>query len=417
MLTHLEEEDVEALIETTFIIIREYWSTFDEETREKTRTLLSYLLKEQEQALLNTIHALPSLADITELSDVWKKVAARRGAPLDTRDAFVVFIQRLLHENSGVVERALVELSEYLRLHQDYLQTSAMSEQPDSVVTELSRVLLDCTSKYSGINARISRLCAECIGFIGCLDSNKLETVRDQQDFVVLHNYNDAAETTDFVLFLLEEVLVKSFVSTSDVPLQGFLAYVMQELLERCDFTKVVGAHDNNDAAQDLERKWLRMPEGVREVLTPFLSSRFLLAPMPPTTTEYPIYRAGRSYPNWLRQFTLDLLHRGQNVFADIIFEPLCRAIRVKDLSIAAFLLPYLVIHVTLGSLAKPSDKDAVWNELHNILQQDVPENASYSEREDKKLFSEVRSEESKTDVASCWLTNAGCIPCDRPLF
>lgn len=138
---------------------------------------------------------------------------------------------------------------------------------------------------------------------------------------------------------------------------------------------------------------------------------------MPPTTTEYPIYRAGRSYPNWLRQFTLDLLHRGQNVFADIIFEPLCRAIRVKDLSIAAFLLPYLVIHVTLGSLAKPSDKDAVWNELHNILQQDVPENASYSEREDKKLFSEVRSEESKTDVASCWLTNAGCIPCDRPLF
>lgn len=393
MLTHLEEEDVEALIETTFIIIREYWSSFDEESREKTRTLLSYLLKDQERALLNTIHMLPSLADIPELSDLWKKVATRRGAPLDTRESFAVFAKRLLHENSGVVERGLVELSDYLRLHQDYLQTSAISEQPDPVVTKLSRVLLDCTSKYGAINARISRLCAECVGFIGCLDSNRLETVRDQADFVVLHNFNEAEETTDFVLFLLDVVLVKSFESTSDVLLQGFLAYVMQELLERCDFTKVVGVQDQNEVARALENKWLRMPEGVREVLTPFLSSRFLLAPMPPTITEYPIYRAGRSYPNWLRQFALDLLHRGQNVFADIIFEPLCRAIRVKDLSIAAFLLPYLVIHVTLGSVSKQSDKDAVWNELLTILQQNVSDNASYSEREDKKLFSEVSSQ------------------------
>lgn len=392
MLTHLEVEDVEALLETTCIIIGQYWSSFDQETREKGKSLLMYLLKHHVTVLESARDKLPSLDHISELPEAWQKAIAKR-LPLDTRQAFVIFIKRVLHENSGVVESGLVELSGYLRLHQDFLQTSALSEQPDSVVTDLSRALLDCASKYNGTNIVVSRLCAECIGSMGCLDSNRLETVRDQQDFVVLHNFAQADETTDFVAFLLEEVLVKSFVSTSDVALQGFLAYVMQELLERCDFKAAVAIEGGTAEAERIYKKWLDIPESAREVLAPFLTSRYKLAPMPRTNTEYPILRAGRSYPNWLRQFTLDLLHKGQNLFADIIFEPLCRAIRVKDLSIAVFLLPYLVVHITLGDKSTPEDKDAVWNELLLILQQDVPENASYSEREDKKMFCEVRSD------------------------
>lgn len=390
MLTHLEAEDVEALLETTFIIIGQYWSSFDQDTREKVKSLLDYLLEHHEAVLKDTVDKLPSLDHISDLSELWKRLVVKR-LPLDTRGAFVIFIERILHENSGVVERGLVELSDYLRVHQDYLQTSAISEQPDSVLTRLSRALLDCASKYNGINTDVSRLCAECIGSMGCLDSNRLETVRDQQDFVVLHNFAQADETTDFVVFLLEEVLVKSFVSTSDVALQGFLAYVMQELLERCDIQAAVAIQGGRPEAERIYRKWLDIPESAREVLAPFLTSRYKLAPMPHTNTEYPILRAGRSYPNWLRQFTLDLLHRGQNMFADIIFEPLCRAIRVKDLSIAVFLLPYLVVHVTLGDQSTLEAKDAVWNELLLLFKQGVPENASYSEKEDKKMFCEVR--------------------------
>lgn len=389
MLIHLEAEDVEALIETTFIIIGQYWSSFEQETRDKCKGLLNYLLKNHGDVLHRTLNKLPSLTHISELSELWKQIVGNRSPP-DTREAFFIFMERILHENSGVVERGLVELSDYLRLHQDYLQTSALSEQPDSVVTELSRALLDCASKYNGINSGVSRLCAECIGFMGCLDSNRLETVRNHQDFIVLHNFAQAEETTDFVAFLLEEVLVKSFLSTSDVALQGFLAYVMQELLERCDFKAAVSDQGASSEAERIYRKWLDISESAREVLAPFLTSRYKLAPMPHTNTEYPIFRAGRSYPNWLRQFTLDLLHRGQNLFADIIFEPLCRAIRVKDLSIAVFLLPYLVVHVTLGDKSTVQEKDAVWNELRLLLQQDVPENASNSEREDKKMFCEV---------------------------
>lgn len=387
MVTHVGEEDVEELIETTFFIIGQYWSCFAEESREKSKALLRLLLSNHETVLNNTIGKLPSLGHISELSDLWKTLDSRR-SPLDTRAAFALFIERIRHENAGVVEKGLLELSEYLRQNQGYLQASAISEQPDSVVESLARTLLDCTSKYNGINPDIPRLCAECVGLMGCLDSNRLETVREQREFIALSNFTDADETTDFAAFVLEEVLVKSFVSTTDSSLQGFLSYVMQELLERCDYKAAVGVQGAE--GERIYRKWLGMPESVRDVLFPFLTSRYKLAPMPSMKTEYPIFRAGRSYANWLRQFTLDLLHKGQNPFAKILFDPLCRAIRVKDLSVAIFMLPYLVVHITLGDKSTNQEKNAVWNELLSILKQDVPETASYLEREDKKLFCEV---------------------------
>lgn len=387
MLTHLEEEDVEALIETTFFIIGHYWASFDETTRKKSETLLTFLLGKHSTALKNTANKLPSLRHIAELGEFNKTLDDCR-KPLDNRAAFALFSERLCHENSGVVQLALSELSIYLRQNQGYLQASAISEQPDSVVTSLSRSLLDCSSKYSGVQSDVARLCAECIGLVGCLDSNRLETVREQRHFVVLHNFDDAGETTDFALFILHEVLVKSFLSTADTSLQGYLSYAMQELLERCDFKTAVAMQGRE--GQEIYRKWLSLPESVREVLTPFMSSCYRLAAMPQTKTEYPIFRTGKSYANWIRQLTLDLLRKGQNPFAQIIFEPLCRAIRVKDLSVAVFLLPYLVVHITIGQESTPAERNAVWNELLSILQYEPPENASHMEREDRKLFCEA---------------------------
>lgn len=408
MLISLEEEDVEALIETTFFIIGQYWSFFDEDTQEKSKTLLQYLTSNHGEVLDNTVDKLPSLSHISELASFRKTLDTRRRV-LDKRVAFALFIERIRHENSGVVEMGLFELAQYLNKNQGYLQASAVSEQPDSVVPDLVRALLDCAAKYNGINSDVARLCAQCIGLVGCLDSNRLETVREQREFIVLSNFSDAEETTDFVAFILEEVLVKSFVSTTDSDLQGFLSYVMQELLEKCDYKAAVALQGNG--CERIYGKWLSMPESVRDVLIPFLTSKYKLAPMPQAKTEYPFFRAGRSYANWLRQFTLDLLHKGQNLFAELIFDPLCRAIRVKDLSVAIFLLPYVVVHATLGQKCKQHEKDAIWNELLIILKKEVPADASYVEREDRKLFCEVST---PNNARYSSLTSSGRLPSHR---
>ncbi|KAK4125293.1 phosphatidyl inositol 3-kinase-like protein [Parathielavia appendiculata] len=385
MLTHMEDADLEAQIETTFFIIGYYWKTFDSGTKKRAHDLITAMLKDYEALLKKYSNRLPSLQHIEELTDICKALEALR-PPLDNREAFAVFAQRLSHENPGVIEQALVELVAFLDKNQKDLQASAVSEQPDSVVTTLARSLLDCSAKYNGWHADITRLCAQAMGLIGCLDSNRIETTREEKQFVVVHNFTDARETTDFVAFMLENVLVKAFLSTTDTKFQGFLSYAMQELLERTDF-KFACAHAGEEASEPIYRKWLAISDSAREVLTPFLSSRFAIAPMPHQTTEYPIFKPGRSYAAWLRAFVLDLLRSPQNPFSMTVFEPLCRLIKVKDLAVTEFLLPYVVLHVVVGQEESDEFRNKVSAELAAILKHQPAETASYVEKEEKKLF------------------------------
>lgn len=357
------------------------------------KTLISTLLTQFHLTLVENISKLPSLAHISELADVEAQLKDLRPS-LDSRRVFAIFAERITHENSGVVLQALAELEAYLKQSGGFLQTSAIGQQPDPVVPTLLRALLDCAAKYSSMQLDIARLCTQCIGLVGCLDSNRVEAPREQKSMVILSNFENADETTDFVLFILEQILVKAFLSTTDTQLQGFLSFAMQELLDRVDIKaacamKETGMRDGGT----IYRKWLALPESVRMILTPFLTSKYLLTPMNVAPVEYPIFRSGKPYGNWMRSFSMDLLRKGQNGHADLIFEPLCRTIRVKDLAVAEFLLPYLVLHVIIGHRSTRKERDSVIGELVGILQHQPAEDAPYKEREDIKLFCEVRGD------------------------
>lgn len=389
MLTHMGDADTRAQLETTFFIIGHYWAESDEKTQQKAKGLIETLLEKKTPILMEFADKLPSLKTIPELANVVKRLESLRSG-LDKRESFLVFAERLGHENPGVVERGLIELLDYVSENQDFLQASTISEQPDSVVTTLMRSLLDCSSKYNGWQPTIARLCAEAIGLIGCLDSNRVETTREERQVVVVHNFVDATETTEFVAFMLENVLVKSFLSTVDTKFLGFLSYAMQELLDRTDFRDAVYNSEHNESKTPY-KKWVSMSESTRNVLTPFLNSRFGVVPMPHVPAKYPIFTPGRVYASWLRVFVLDLLRNGQNVFAQLVFEPLCRLIKVKELAVAEFLLPYVALHVVVGHEESSQFRDKVASELGAILQYQPPETASYVEREQTKLFYEVR--------------------------
>ncbi|KAH0495668.1 hypothetical protein TgHK011_009203 [Trichoderma gracile] len=387
MLKYFDEEDVEALLEATFFIVKRYWSELKPTATTVIREMLGNLLEKHEHAVQKHITKLPSLSHIEALSNIEAKLEAFR-PPLALEDKLEVFSQRIGHDYSGVVHQALVDLAPYLRSNQSALYTSAISQRPDSVIATLLRSLLDCACKYNGVHIDITRLCVECVGLIGCLDSNRIEAVREQRSIVVLENFEVMEEATDFVLFLLQEVLVPSFLSTTDMRLQGFLSYAMQELLERCDIKSACNNHAAGmTGGSDIYRKWMGLPESVREVVAPFLNSRYMVAPMNPQVVEYPIFHPGRLYGNWLRAFVVELLRKGQHPHAEMIFEPLARIIRVKDLSTAEFLFPYLVLHVLLGPRSSQAEKDQILGELMLILRHQLSSDASYQEKEDMKRF------------------------------
>lgn len=396
MLTHLEEEDVEALLETTFFIVSRYWSVLNAATAAIGKQMLMSLLDKHGAMVEMHISKLPSLSSCEGLEDVEKSLNAMRPA-LAMEEALDMFAQRIGHDNSGVVHQALTELAPYLRGNQSGLYTSAANQRPDSAITTTLRSLLDCASKYNGVQMDITRLCVQCIGLIGCLDSNQIETIREQRSIVVLDNFEAAEEMTDFGLFLLEEILVPSFLSATDTKLQGFLSYAMQELLDKCDVKAACAMKETGMVGgNDIYRKWIAIPDNAREVMTPFLSSRYMVAPMPPVTVEYPIFHPGRLYSNWLRSFVIDMLRKGQHSRAGLIFEPIKRVIRVKDLSTAEFLLPYLVLHVLLGSKSSDEEKEQIVNELLGVLKHQPADDASYVEREEMQRFCHVSTASSQ---------------------
>ncbi|KAF7872002.1 uncharacterized protein EAF02_009107 [Botrytis sinoallii] len=364
MLRYLGDDDVQWMLESTFVTIIQYWESFDDSTKKAAEEILQYLLKERARLIRNRIVELPSLSSLPQLRDVEHKLNTMR-RPTDVSNAFQIFSRRIQHETAGVVAQALSELKVLLQKQQSYLQASALS--------------------------------GECIGLIGCLDPNRVEAVRDQREMVVVMNFHDPEETTDFLLFLLEEVIIKAFLSATDTTLQGFLSFVMQELLSKGGFADVCaptlrGAH--KDPNNPLCKKWESLPESVQATLTPFLSSMFSILKMEVPTTTYPIFRPDSSQPNrinkynnWLKTFVLDLLQKPKNPNAELIFPPLCRAIRIKDLSVASFLLPYLILHIVIEGDDK--ERGNIGAELLGILEYQ-PTSTSHVKQEELRLCSEA---------------------------
>ncbi|POS87854.1 hypothetical protein EPUL_000219 [Erysiphe pulchra] len=400
MLTNLDDEDVEAMLESTFSTIIQHWKYFDETTQSSIEDVLQYLIRERAQNILNMIENLPSLLSCPRLHEIESQLDKMRN-PTDIGNSFRIFSRRISHENPYVVTQALIELKSYLRLNQSFVQSSAIGEKPDTFVSELVRSILDTCVKFNNSDRQIASLSAECIGIIGCLDSNRVESVREQREMVVISNFEDENETLDFVLFLLQEVIVPTFLSATDTVLQGFMSYVMQELLEICRFKEICAPiinGDNKSSSHHIYLKWISLPGTIQDILTPFLTSKYSLKAMEPKIYEFPIFQPGKIeklqsnkqssiYIPWLRNFVLNLLGTPLTEAAKHIFPPLCRAIRIKDLSIASFLLPYLILHVIVSGDEK--QRKNIGSELLAVLTYKLPTDSSVP-REDLELCIET---------------------------
>lgn len=401
MLRDLEDDDVETMLESTFSIIIQHWETFDESTRSMAHETLRYLLKHRTRLIRMRIVNLPSLAQLQRLGDIDAELQRLR-TPTDSSNAFQIFSRRLRNENSGVVQQALIELRDYLHVHQSFLQASSVSEQPDPVVGLLIRTILDICIKFNKSQVNVAQISAECIGLIGCLDPNRVESLRERRDMVVVSNFKESGESTDFVLFTLQYILVPAFLSTTDTLLQGFFSFSMQQLLEVCDFRRVCGAtirSGQRTSNEPLFAKWQNLPGSIRDTLTPFLTSKYALSDLKKSRIEYPIFKSiavradqfggsDKLYSLWLRTFVSDLLSKPLTVHAGIIFPALSRAIRIRDTTVAHFLLPYLVLHIILEGTDK--SRKEIGQELLSILEYSLPANSKTIRREEWKSCLEV---------------------------
>lgn len=387
LIASLDEEDIEPLVDQTLSIIIRYWEKFSMDSRERAYNLVQYILRDHAHLVQEAFSTMPSLASVPMLAGFESEINDLKGQ-MDVRSHFQAFARRCQNDSGTVVEQTLLELMPYLSTHEEFLHACVLSEQPDPVVAYLVRSLLDCCVKYNTSSQTITLLSARCIGLIGCLDPNRVESIKERMDILVLSNFESIQETFDFVLFFLQHVLVEAFLSASNIRAQGFLAYAMQDLLKFCGLESAVALNPQGTPMDEKYQKWLELPETVRNILTPFLSSKYTVtAGTVPVVSEYPIFEVGLTHGDWIRSFVQDLLQhgRGSNANAEFVSTVCSRIVKGQDISISSFLLPFAVLNCIVGGSDK--GKQDIQKELTTVLSHPLPDGSG---RESIILSSQV---------------------------
>ncbi|CAI6340552.1 unnamed protein product [Periconia digitata] len=372
LLVTLETEHMKTIIDQTFALIIHNWPSFSEESQMKAAKALETLRSQHNVTLQERIAYIPSLASIPVFSKLEGEMTRIR-ATVEPVVLFGIFGARCNDENTIVVRQALKELIPFLEEHQDKLHLSAIGQKPLPALATLSRSLLDACVRFAGKDMDIPRLCAQCLGIIGGLDPYRIETIREKKRILVLSNFQSADEGINFAAFMLENVIVNVFLTTTNPQSQGFLAYLMQELCKACGFKREMTTQTQRarySQPSTAMQRWEKMPEPVRNVVTPFLSSRYSFRhKTDDAQVQYPIFTREISHGTWLRQFTYDLLLKAKEPNAQIIFNCVASVLRRQDLSIASFILPFAALSAVLDG---KEEADIIVKELLNVLNTDL---------------------------------------------
>ena len=379
MMRTFEPEEVVHLLDHLFAITVQHWSELSSELQQNVHDTVAHVLKTHSNLIRESVITVPSLANIQLMSKFEAEISRLRAAA-NPEAHVAAFAKRLQNENSAIVLQAARELHNWLELNQTFVHESAVSEPPLPVLSTLVRALLDACVKYgsSSKGNPISNVSAQCLGLVGCLDPNHIEATVTTKQTMVMSNFDKAAEVVDWVAVLFDSVLVPAFKSTSNARAQGFLAFVMQELLRFSGFNEVASVRLRASQSSPTYTRWIELPESTRNILTPFLTSRYALtSTVNVHPVKYPIFDRSVSHSTWLRTWVYDMLWRARGENASSMFPTLARVIKRHDLAIANFLLPYAALNIVLG--APQAEVDAIANEMLIVLS---TESSNHSEQD-----------------------------------
>lgn len=399
LLPILDDDDTAMIVEQTFALIIEHWSTFSPDAQQRTQETVAAFVKEHNSVIHDRVLSLPSLSGIALLSKIGGEIGRLQAAE-SAESRYKAFTKRIRGENHTVVLQALRELVPFLKTHQGTIHDAAVSEKPSQYLSELVRSLLDVTVSLAHASSEAADLCGTALGLIGCLDPNRVDATRKKEHVLVLSNFDKADEVVRWVVVLLEEHLVKAFKSVTNTQAQGFMAYVIQEILQFCGFEQDAVLRPRATQTGRLSQSWMEMTEHVRTTLTPFLNSRYTVttnASFNPPKRSYPGFSPDNSHSAWLRALVYDLTWKVKGPNAQMLFPLLSRIVRGHDLSIASFLLPYILINIVLeGTVGETSE---IRHEILAVLQCQYENSAHF---ETVKLCSE--SLFGVLDYMSVWL-------------
>lgn len=397
LVRHIDDVSVIHLVDHLLAVLVPKWGDLSHAVQNDAHETVGWLLSTHSKIISQNVLNMPSLAGV----DVFSKYDNELRRLKDVADfeySVAAFVIRLRNENLPVISKALQELEVWLRSKQQIVHEATLREPPVAEVTSLVRTLLDLCVQHSRNSSQLADAAGTCLGYIGCQDPNRIEATVTRRDTIITSNFDKANEVVDFIAVLFEDVLVPAFESSANSPrAQGFLAYAMQELLQFAEFKEAIGTRGSSLKSNPTRQRWFEMPEHTRNILTPFLTSHYVVNSISNATPTFPIFSTQLGHAKWLRTWTGHLLRSAHGDNAKAIFPILARAIRSHDLSISRFLLPFTALNIILGGIVK--EVEAVVQEMLVVLNA-----VAQTEEEDSAVRASSEDIFAILDYMSRWL-------------
>ncbi|KAG5438013.1 hypothetical protein PCANB_000360 [Pneumocystis canis] len=365
LINNLNDFDLSGLLGQTFSLFLRYWHECSFSEKQLIRELFLYLINDRKNVIEESIANIPSLKAIEELNDIEKELSKFRKF-ISFTDYLRSIARRCADDSEIVCYQGLLELKECLYENQSSLYSLIVKERTEQVIEYIIRILLDVCQKYREINKDVILVSGECLGAVGAVDPLRVDAEKRNKELIVLHNFENIDENITFVSLFIQEQLVGAFRSATDTRAQGFLAYVMQELLKFCGFT-VSNITNTDESSFETFKRWSFFSTSSKQTLIPLLNSKYFISqPQLNIISSYPIYSTVKTYKIWLHKFSLEIFRSVEGDNAKKIFSICTHIIKNQDLSIANFLLPFALLNVILTGTEYL--KTMVTNELLDVL-------------------------------------------------
>jgi cell cycle checkpoint protein MEC1 len=363
LVQNLPPEHLISLIDIVISLILQKFKTFEVKSKEIAIQILQRIYQEIQHKYNKFSLYFLSIPFLDYLKEYNPVLGFKNVKNISKLTIFQEFTRRLQTSNEYVVQQALCDLLNYCQKYQMNCQTDIFRDVSlKTAINQLIQTLLDTSAKFRNKNDTIPSNCARVLSVIGSLDSNKFEFKSFKSNIIILHDFKDYKENSDFLMDFIESSILKIFWASRNPMRQLFYAYAMQSFLKVMKLNVNVLNPSSQDYFTDI---WNKFSDVAKSTLTPLLSSSYIAPPAKYEAIKYPIYHKNLKYENWLVQLTSDLLKRPLNSKFDkttdssklAIFQTCSIIIKDQDISLCQYLLKYVTLsHIINGNEMATSD-------------------------------------------------------------
>lgn len=332
---------------------------------DKVVKILEELVLNNQDILNQHIREFPPLPSIPALIEVNKAIQEARGS-MTLRDRLRDVVDGLNHDSLNVRYMVVCELKKLLNLEREGVtalitaEGGADMEILSSLITSLLKGCAEESRKAVG--QRLKLVCADCLGALGAVDPAKVKAFSCQR-------FKIECSDDDLIYELIQKQLARAFRAAPDTIVQDSAVLAIQELLkiagceasldenaaasmpetpkDRVPLMVSASGITSTDGRNEMNRRgqrlWDRFSNYVKEIIAPYLSSRFQLPNVADSAFVGPIYRPSMSVRRWIFFWIRKLTAHATGSRAKIFNA--CRGIVRHDMQTAIYLLPYLVLN------------------------------------------------------------------------